>query len=40
MSRPTEDITDDMDASEVGAHGCLLPTGDAEGGFSEEGDDE
>ncbi len=40
MSRPTEDILDDMDAAEVGAHGCLFPTGDAGEGFGGDSDDE
>lgn len=40
MSRPTEDILDDIDPAETGSHGCLFPTGDAcdEGGECEEGD--
>jgi len=37
MSRPTEEIIEEIDASEVGAHGCLLPTGDA---VPEEGEDD
>ena len=28
MSRPTEDIIEDMDPSEIGCHGCLIPSDD------------
>lgn len=28
MSQPTEEILDDMDPAETGAHGCLLPSPD------------
>lgn len=41
MSRPTQDELEDMDAAEVGLHGCLLPTGDAIPAEStDEGDDD
>ncbi len=39
MSRPTEEIVEDIEAAEIGACGCLLPSLDVTED-TEEGDDD